>query len=462
MQGAQTQSDRGLSQSDVSSDGTKIIMSETGDIKTPDASTSTVMSQSVYGWALAACVAIGGLFVGSVMTGQFDSVFERFRGGLAGIGVESNSEIPSAETQQQALTEANDPPIPEAITPTFDIVRVEPTGEAVMAGLSFPNNLINIVSNGKVIAEAKSNASGEWALVLDQAFKPGGHAISVRTVSTVGELLVASEEQVTISVPNAPTESAIVMLDSPGSPSTIWQSPAKNLRPEVETEDAGIPILEDFKEPVTEPTESLELPDKVVGVADSGNLDTIPEALVTIETIETEGNGAVYATGASNPSTTIRVYFDEELVGQTTTNAIGRWQLSSRQLLSKDSYTVRVDQVDTASGQVLARRLVPFEDRIQFQIAKPVVTQSNTEVETVLNTQTADGEASVQVEGVIDRSEAVIVSKGDNLWSISRRLFGQGIRYTTLYDANENQIGDPSEVFPGQVFVVPGEETSAN
>lgn len=431
-------------------------------METPDVSRSAMMSQSVYGWALAACVAVGGLFVGTVMTGQFDTVFGKFRSGLASIGVEPKSGIPSAKSEQQAQPEEKDPLIPEAITPTFDIVRVEPTGEAVMAGLSFPNNLINIVSDGIVIAEAKSNASGEWALVLDQAFKPGGHAISVRTVSTGGELLVASEEQVTISVPNAPMESAIVMLDSPDSPSTIWQSPTKSLRPEIATKDAGTPILEDFKEPVTEPTESLESPDRVVGVADSGNFDTIPAAIVTIETIETESDGAVYASGASNPSATVRIYFDEEFVGQTTTDAIGRWQLSSKLLLPKDSYTVRVDQVDTATGQVLARRLVPFDDSIQFQIAEAVVTQSNTEIETVLNTQTASGEASVQVEGVITQSEAVIVNKGDNLWSISRRLFGQGFRYTILYDANENQIGDPSEVFPGQVFVVPDQELPAN
>lgn len=437
-------------------------MSETGGMEAPDRSMATGASQGIYGWAIVACIAVGGLFVFSVMTGQFDTLFERFRGGLASIGVESKTKFPAAETQIQAPPEATEPPKPAAIAPTFDIVRVEPTGEAVMAGLSFPNVRIIIVSAGKVIAEAKANSSGEWALVLDQALKPGGHAISIRTVSTVGELAVASEEQVTISVPNAPTESAIVMLDSPGNPSTIWQSPAKSLRPNVMTEDADLPMLEDFKDPTDEPTESLEPPERALDVAASGDLDTFPEALVTIETIETEGNGAVYATGASNPSATVRVYFDEELLGETTTNSIGRWQLSSRNLLSKDSYTVRVDQVDTTSGQVLARRLVPFEDRIKFQIAKPIITQSNTEVETVLKTQTADDQVSVQVEGAIDRSEAVIVSKGDNLWSISRRLFGQGIRYTTLYDANEKQIGDPSEVFPGQVFVVPGEELSAN
>ncbi|MCB1417393.1 MAG: LysM peptidoglycan-binding domain-containing protein, partial [Nitratireductor sp.] len=33
---------------------------------------------------------------------------------------------------------------------------------------------------------------------------------------------------------------------------------------------------------------------------------------------------------------------------------------------------------------------------------------------------------------------------------------GAGIRYTTIYEANREQITDPNLIFPGQVFDVPG------
>ena len=49
------------------------------------------------------------------------------------------------------------------------------------------------------------------------------------------------------------------------------------------------------------------------------------------------------------------------------------------------------------------------------------------------------------------------VSRGDNLWSISRRSYGQGARYTVIYDANQGQIQDPALIYPGQVFVMPRE-----
>lgn len=56
----------------------------------------------------------------------------------------------------------------------------------------------------------------------------------------------------------------------------------------------------------------------------------------------------------------------------------------------------------------------------------------------------------------IKSGASVIIRRGDNLWRISRRMLGRGIRYTVIYEANRDQIRDPSLIFPGQVFDVPG------
>lgn len=50
---------------------------------------------------------------------------------------------------------------------------------------------------------------------------------------------------------------------------------------------------------------------------------------------------------------------------------------------------------------------------------------------------------------------SVIIRRGDTLWQISRRIYGKGVRYTTIYLANEAQINDPDRIIPGQVFGVP-------
>ncbi|NLS03018.1 LysM peptidoglycan-binding domain-containing protein [Rhizobium sp. P32RR-XVIII] len=52
-------------------------------------------------------------------------------------------------------------------------------------------------------------------------------------------------------------------------------------------------------------------------------------------------------------------------------------------------------------------------------------------------------------------NSTVIIRRGDTLWQISRRVYGLGVRYTTIYMANEAQIVNPDRILPGQIFGVP-------
>ena len=48
-----------------------------------------------------------------------------------------------------------------------------------------------------------------------------------------------------------------------------------------------------------------------------------------------------------------------------------------------------------------------------------------------------------------------IIKRRDNLWRISRELYGKGIRWSTIYQANKDQIRNPRWIDPGQVFILP-------
>jgi nucleoid-associated protein YgaU len=50
---------------------------------------------------------------------------------------------------------------------------------------------------------------------------------------------------------------------------------------------------------------------------------------------------------------------------------------------------------------------------------------------------------------------SVTVQRGDSLWRISQRLLGSGYRYTQIYAANNNQIRNPSLIYPNQILVLP-------
>jgi len=56
-----------------------------------------------------------------------------------------------------------------------------------------------------------------------------------------------------------------------------------------------------------------------------------------------------------------------------------------------------------------------------------------------------------------DETFKVIIRRGDSLWRISRRVYGRGVRYSTIYLAKQEQIRDPDMIWPGQIFAVPDE-----
>lgn len=79
-------------------------------------------------------------------------------------------------------------------------------------------------------------------------------------------------------------------------------------------------------------------------------------------------------------------------------------------------------------------------------------------------TAAAGADVAAEAEEMVDDAQAeamvlvagsVIIRRGDTLWQISRRVYGRGVKYTTIYLANQDQISDPGRIWPGQVFDVP-------
>lgn len=72
--------------------------------------------------------------------------------------------------------------------------------------------------------------------------------------------------------------------------------------------------------------------------------------------------------------------------------------------------------------------------------------------------QAAVGQPQTVEQAPLQQSKtSVIIRRGDTLWQIARRVYGQGVRYTSIYAANQEQIADPDRILPGQIFGVPDE-----
>lgn len=47
------------------------------------------------------------------------------------------------------------------------------------------------------------------------------------------------------------------------------------------------------------------------------------------------------------------------------------------------------------------------------------------------------------------------VKSGDCLWNIAKKYYGNGSKYTTIYNANRDKIKNPNLIYPGQVLWIP-------
>ena len=72
------------------------------------------------------------------------------------------------------------------------------------------------------------------------------------------------------------------------------------------------------------------------------------------------------------------------------------------------------------------------------------------------DTASADQPKVIEQAPLTQSEGSVIIRRGDTLWQISRRVYGKGVRYTTIYVANQAQIEDPDRIKPGQIFSMPG------
>jgi nucleoid-associated protein YgaU len=181
--------------------------------------------------------------------------------------------------------------------------------------------------------------------------------------------------------------------------------------------------------------------------------------------------------GTAAASARVRIYLSDALVGDALADANGNFALLAIFPVKPGSHTVRADVIDPANGSVMARASVPFEREAGDAVAvaaapvtaAPAAAADNSapaaaaapaaENAAVAEPQQTlipapDFALSTAAPGVKTQT-SVVIRKGDTLWQISRRVYGKGVQFSTIYNANTSQISDPNRIFPEQVFVMP-------
>lgn len=79
------------------------------------------------------------------------------------------------------------------------------------------------------------------------------------------------------------------------------------------------------------------------------------------------------------------------------------------------------------------------------------VTKSAKKVQVLMNAPKNEERPSAPA------AQTYTVVKGDCLWKIAQKFYGNGSQYTKIYEANKGTIGgNPNLIYPGQVLTIPG------
>ena len=306
---------------------------------------------------------------------------------------------------------AGSPPTSRDGAPEFDVVRIEPSGEAVVAGHAAPGATVELLRNGEPHDRTIADQSGQFVMI-PRPLPHGTYDLTLRAKQPDGKE-VASRQSVAVALEPAADEKPMVALMTPDQPTVMLSQPAT---PAAET--------------------------------------------VVVEAVDVEPNGKTHVSGRARPGATVRLYLNDSFVAPVTADADGRLAVTINEGVAPGSYRVRLDEVDSSSGKVRARAEVPFN------VPDVAITASaRAESPTAGTPETAAAAvATLAPEGtspsaiVVPKIATITVSRGDSLWRISRRAFGDGTHYAMVFRANREQIRNPNLIYPGQVFVLPAGE----
>jgi hypothetical protein len=321
-----------------------------------------------------------------------------------------------ADALAAALVGSPVPPDSDDGVPAFDIARIEPTGEAVIAGRAAPGATVELLRNGELHDRVVADQSGQFVMVPPR-FPSGTYDLTLRSKQPDGKQ-ATSRQSVAVAIEPGPTDRPVVALMTPGKPTVVLSQPAA--------------------------------PKPMAGT-------------VVVESVEIEPGGKFHASGRARPGGAVRLYLNDSFVASVTAGADGRFAVTINQGVAPGSYRVRLDEVEPNSGAVRARAEVPFNvpDTMVAASAPAQATASKRPDMTAAQRQLTAGVASVPPDGgsapttVVPKIATTTVSRGDSLWRLSRQTYGVGTRYAIIYKANREQIRNPNLIRPGQIFVLP-------
>ncbi len=292
--------------------------------------------------------------------------------------------------------------------PAFDVVRVEPTGETVIAGRAVPGARVEIVLDGEVVATVRADESGAWTYVSDGPLFTGAHQLALRGRKDGREAFSVQS----LAVSMAPVEKGqapLVVLSAPDAPSRVLRQPKpkpaapekrvaaatpeeeKAPPPEERAErkeapaDSGAseapaatadvkddapppPVKDTARKPATpqrEATRKIPAPvpasEPATGPAPERKPEpaAAPAPSLALRTVDYDEAGQIFFTGRSQPGAALRIYVDNRFLADVRADGNGDWSWHGETAIAPGRHDLRIDRL-AEDGSVIERIELPF------------------------------------------------------------------------------------------------------
>ena len=400
---------------------------------------------------------------------------------------EKNSETSMPDTAGDLVVDSDTNKSEDALTETTQqeaqiklqvtMAQVRPDGTSVFGGVGPAGQTVLLFNGDSVIAEAIINEKGDWVAIPETMFEAGSHFIQLAIKPNADETDKQETNKLSLTVVTEPVSQNPPKLDNPkldeneGLPLTPNSTPDTKQSQDAEIADLAVVIdIEENKQdkplvvfvpksdtsiPVIVQTpnqftenqaiiksgdtgivsndgsveERLRSVASVLDTADQiSNIDAEPE-FIQIRSLSWENKSTLRLSGFANGGYSMRAYFDDQFIASIeldsapTDNKAYRWSMVAEVLMQPNRNYPLLAELINKNGNVIKKSSI------------------NVSLEAL-----AIGE---------DGSEMMVIHKGDALWRIAYRAYGQGVRYVDIFKRNNERINDPNLIFPNQIFAIP-------